>query len=271
MKYCPKCQQTKDKEDFGKAKDRPDGLRGWCKKCTNAATSEWQKNNPDKRREKGKRFYKNHREEILEEARPRAREWYRNNKEKALAYGKEWKEDNREKVNQYNRKWKEANAEAVRISDKEYRAKNKEQRLEYDRQWRTLNIERARELGRKATAKRRETPRGKLSSNVSREIRESLKTSKAARHWESLVDFTVDQLKLHLEKLFTTEMNWENYGSVWEIDHKVPIAVHNFEKPEDLDFRLCWSLKNLQPLEKSKNRSKGDKIEQPFQPALAFG
>lgn len=48
MKYCPKCKTNKNKIEFGKAKERGDGLRGWCKLCTNAATSKWQKDNRDK-------------------------------------------------------------------------------------------------------------------------------------------------------------------------------------------------------------------------------
>jgi len=91
-------------------------------------------------------------------------------------------------------------------------------------------------------------------------MNESLqKGMKAGRHWEELVNFTIDELKKHIEKLFTPEMTWENYGTYWHIDHKVPIAVFNFERPDDIDFHLCWSLKNLQPLEASKNMSKGAK------------
>jgi len=272
MKYCPKCQQTKDGEAFGKAKERFDGLRGWCKECTNIATAEWQKKNPDKARAKGRRYYGNHREEILELTRPRVREWYRANKDRALANSKEWAANNRAKVNQYSKKWKSANSEAIRISAKEYRSKNKQRRLEYNQAWREANIEKARNNGCRATARRLATPKGKLVSNISREIRASMKEkAKAGRHWESLVSFTIDQLKAHLEKLFKPGMTWENYGTVWEIDHKIPIAAFNFEAPEHIDFRLCWSLKNLQPLEALKNRSKGSKLEKPFQPSLAIG
>jgi 5-methylcytosine-specific restriction endonuclease McrA len=65
-------------------------------------------------------------------------------------------------------------------------------------------------------------------------------------------------------------MTWENYGTTWHIDHKIPIAAFNFERPDDIDFRLCWSLKNLQPLEVTKNLSKGGRVENPFQPSLAI-
>ena len=104
--------------------------------------------------------------------------------------------------------------------------------------------------------------------NISRAMHHSIKKSKAGRHWETLVNFTIDQLKMHLEKLFTSDMSWENYGSYWHIDHKTPMAVFNFNKPEDIDFRLCWSLKNLQPLAAKENIKKGTKLEKPFQPSL---
>lgn len=125
---------------------------------------------------------------------------------------------------------------------------------------------------RRANTKRRKNIKYRISGSVSRGIRTSLfdNGSKENQHWETLVDFTVDQLKGHLEKLFKPGMTWENYGTYWHIDHKTPIAVFNFEKPEDIDFKICWSLKNLQPLEASINMSKGAKIDKPFQPSLAI-
>lgn len=94
--------------------------------------------------------------------------------------------------------------------------------------------------------------------------------SKNRRRWEKLVGYTADDLKIHLEKRFTPGMSWANYGALWEIDHIIPKAVFNFTTPEDIDFKRCWELKNLQPLEARKNRSKGAHIDKPFQPALTI-
>jgi hypothetical protein len=65
-------------------------------------------------------------------------------------------------------------------------------------------------------------------------------------------------------------MNRENYGLFWEVDHKIPVAAFNFQTPEDPDFKKCWSLKNLQPLGKSENRRKQDRVDKPFQPSLTI-
>jgi hypothetical protein len=64
-------------------------------------------------------------------------------------------------------------------------------------------------------------------------------------------------------------MSWENYGKyTWHIDHITPVAAFNYDNPECLDFKKCWALSNLQPLEAKKNHSKKDKIVSPFQPSL---
>jgi len=234
MKYCPKCKTIKNDSDFGKAKGRSDGLRGWCKVCTNLATSKWQKNNPEKAKAKRERFYAKH--DNYE------KEYYEANKKTIKGRAREWYNSNRERALNSSKAWAEANPEQVLESKKKYNRKY------------------------------RSTPKGNISSTISKRMNESLqKGTKSGRHWEELVGFTVDQLKSHIEKLFKPGMAWENYGTIWEIDHKVPIAVFNFEKPDDIDFRLCWSLKNLQPLEKSENRSKGAKIDREFQPSLAMG
>lgn len=60
-------------------------------------------------------------------------------------------------------------------------------------------------------------------------------------------------------------MTWENHGiHGWHIDHKIPVSAFKFKKPEDEDFKLCWSLKNLQPLWAFDNISKKNKIDKSF-------
>jgi len=154
----------------------------------------------------------------------------------------------------------------------EWRKNNPEKCRQWQREWRKSNPEKTRDAYRRGAATRRSNPKYRLSNSISSGILQSIKNgAKANRHWESLVDFTADQLKEHLEQLFRPGWTWENYGSVWHIDHKTPIAVFNFDKPEDIDFRICWSLKNLQPMDVMENKIKSAKIDKPFQPSLAIG
>jgi hypothetical protein len=47
-----------------------------------------------------------------------------------------------------------------------------------------------------------------------------------------------------------------------------PITAFNFNTPEDIDFKRCWALSNLQPLWARDNLSKQNKLIKPFQPSL---
>ena len=111
---------------------------------------------------------------------------------------------------------------------------------------------------------------GKLNNNLSRAIGKTLRGSKNGTDWYVLVGYNAEKLKKHLEKQFTSELSWDNYGTYWHIDHVVPKAAFNFNRPEDIDFKRCWSLKNLQPLKAAENRHKYDHVDKPFQPSLTI-
>ena len=101
----------------------------------------------------------------------------------------------------------------------------------------------------------REDPSFRINRRISKAIWASLKGAKEFRKWEALVGYTLQDLMVHLERQFKDEMTWDNYGSYWEVDHIKPISLFN-----DSEFKLCWELKNLQPLEKTENRKKGNKF-----------
>lgn len=237
MKTCAKCKCTKELSEFYVRRGVGDGFQRTCKICSCLIAKEDYENNPEKYAKKEKERY------------AKDPEFYK-------AKTANWREQNPDKVIEYHKQWY---------------ANNKEYSIQQAREWNDAHPEQFRANLRRSNKKKRGTSEGQLNHCISSAVRHSLKNgAKASRHWEELVNFTIAQLRNHLEKLFTPEMNWENYGSVWEIDHKIPISVHNFERPEDLDFRLCWSLKNLQPLGRLKNRSKSNKIDKPFQSSLAI-
>lgn len=234
MKRCTKCNELKPLTEFGKQKGRKNYIKSVCRKCGNEY----------------------------------AHQRYIRDREKCLREAQKYRERNKEMLHEKYREWYVKNKERCTEKAKQRYTKNRDKVIKMVRSWEIEHPEKTREMRKKSFAKIRSTEKGRLNRNITTAVYRSLRGTKAGRHWENLVGFTVDQLKSHLEKLFTSEMNWGNYGTVWEIDHKIPIAVFNFEKPEHIDFRLCWSLKNLQPLESKKNASKCAKLENHFQPSL---
>lgn len=173
-------------------------------------------------------------------------------------------------LKQDHKKYRHEHADEHRKRNAEWRKANPEAANELRARWRKLNPERARESDRKSRRKMRSSPKGKLDSAISVGISSSLtRGSKAGRRWEDIVGYSIDDLVAHLEKLFLPGMSWENYGRKgWHVDHIIPLAAHNYETPEDPDFKRAWALSNLRPMWWMDNIVKGAKITSPFQPSL---
>ncbi|MDB4232434.1 hypothetical protein N9795_01875, partial [Candidatus Pelagibacter sp.] len=73
-----------------------------------------------------------------------------------------------------------------------------------------------------------------------------------------LLGCSLEKVKIHLEKQFKEEMNWDNHGSYWEVDHIIP--CDNFNMQDIEQQKQCFHYTNLQPLTKTQNRQKSNKI-----------
>jgi 5-methylcytosine-specific restriction endonuclease McrA len=95
------------------------------------------------------------------------------------------------------------------------------------------------------------------------------KQEKNRRKWCDLVGYNVEQLKTRLELTMPDEYTWDSFleGKL-HIDHIIPISAFNFDKPEHIDFKRCWSLGNLRLLPKKENLIKNNKLLQVFQPSF---
>lgn len=105
-------------------------------------------------------------------------------------------------------------------------------------------------------------PHINISRKMAARIKEGLSKkniNKNRKSWIELVGYSSSELKAHLENLFTNGMDWEIFktGAI-HIDHILPITLFRYESFNDLEFKLCWSLENLQPLWEFDNLSKND-------------
>ncbi len=69
-----------------------------------------------------------------------------------------------------------------------------------------------------------------------------------------LVGCTSEELKNYIASKFKPEMNWINFGEIWEIDHIIPIASFDMSIQEDQE--KCFHYTNLQPLFKTTEIAK---------------
>lgn len=236
-KICSRCREDKPLSDFYKSKKERLGVMSHCKACD---------------KEKGKKYYAENSDAVRERSNANKRA----DPEKHKAQNKRWYENNKDANYKRSKAWRLANPERHREFTKNSAAKNPSASLERNR-------------------RRRQTPLGQLENCIRVGFHKGLtKGSKAGRKTFALLGYTSRDLKEHLERLFEPGMSWDNYGhgaDCWHVDHIIPLAAHNYETPDDIDFKRAWALSNLRPLWSRDNLSKGAKLICGFfQPSLAL-
>jgi hypothetical protein len=187
-----------------------------------AINSYWKKHNKDKTRLERMRFRAKYPEKIkaqnkrFKEKNPNyKKEYYQKNKERAKEYWQNRTEEQKNAKAKYNRKWK----------NEQY--KN--------------NVE------------------FRLHCVISTAVRRSLLTEKDD-YIKNLLGYTIEELKNHLESQFEDWMTWDNFGltakkpkETWQIDHIIPANTFNITSTDSEEFRKCWALENLRPLDSFAN------------------
>ena len=72
----------------------------------------------------------------------------------------------------------------------------------------------------------------------------------------SYIGCNIQYLREWFEYNFTSDMNWNNYGSLWSIDHIIPVC--KFDLTNDNEKLKCWNWSNLMPVTIKFNSSKKD-------------
>lgn len=164
------------------------------------------------------------------------------------------------------------NKTRINEQSKQYYTLNREELLEKQTQYGKNNPE----VRRKATAKYLKSnpeyynnyrkhrynkdPQFKLRIILGNRLNEVLKKSKTYKisNIIALLGCSLDEVKEYLEKQFTFDMNWENHGIYWEVDHILP--CDSFDLSDIEQQKQCFHYTNLQPLIKTDNRIKSNKI-----------
>lgn len=153
------------------------------------------------------------------------------------------------------------NREKENAGGKVYKEKNKERCNELAREWKKNNPDKVRERKHRYYLENMKKPKFRLEMNITNSIRKRVKLNRQDRKLQDLLGYSTEELMKHLESKFKPEMNWENHGSYWHIDHVKPKSWFNYASTDDAEFKACWALSNLQPLEASINCSKQNRYE----------
>lgn len=265
-KVCTKCKQELPLEAFGKHKRTKDGLRCACKECERIYTDAYNKTERGKARfarfrgtAKAKAIQARYRKTAKAQACKKRHE--KTDKCKATRDAHRKSEEVAAKLKVDNKRYRQTPKHKATVAAYKQTPAYKESNDRYN------HTETHRAATREYQRKRRLEAGERLSDSIKTGIYLGLKSKKNGRHWETLVGYIAEDLMVHLESLFLVGMTWQNYGK-WHVDHIIPRLAFHYTTVDDLDFKRCWALDNLQPLWGSDNIRKSAKILKPFQPSL---
>ena len=208
-----------------------------CKKVVELINFGKLKNAPDGHRYECNFCRKEYRIQNKEKIKEKQQQYFEKNKGILLEKNKQYRQDNAIKINE-QRKWYR-NQEHIKI-------KIKEANKNY------LPIKKE-----KMKSRRKTDLNFQLSEILRSKVHKMLKGKNTS--YKLMIGCDNSFLMKWLEFRFDNGMNWNNFGSEWEIDHILPINSFNFEN--EIDKHVCFHWTNLQPLYSRENKQKTNKLQ----------
>lgn len=256
-KKCSKCGEVKSSDQFYKDSSNTSGLYSCCKACKQKYAHDRWRNDPEyrakkkiedsKRTDYRKKYIAEKRKDpAFVEKRKEYMKEYHNKVDWKIYVNKKIKEDPtyRDKLNESARKYRENNREKCLEAQKKSNAKRrstqeyKDWRNDYEKKQRDNNPEYRMLLS--------------IRVRINKSIVNKTESSKA------LLGCSMKFFTKYIREMFVDDMSWENYGSVWHLDHIVP--CNHFDMTKPYNQKICFNYRNYQPLTVYENCSKQDDL-----------
>jgi hypothetical protein len=228
LKICKICGISKNVDNFPISKQILNKIyyRKQCKPC-----------HMEINKKSRLKHYKKNKNIILEDK----RKYYEDNKNIILNKVKIYNSTHKIQKNEYNMSYYKDNKKIMQIRSNIYRKE-----------------------------KRKTDPIYKLRADFSTIIRRALKNNGGSKKKSSIkkyLPYSIKELKLYLENQFEPWMTWENNSNyntkiwndndqstwTWQLDHIIPQSDLPYYSMEDDNFKKCWALNNLRPLNSKQN------------------
>lgn len=237
VKICSKCNEEKGTLLFVKNSNV-------CKLCKSLYMKQYSENNKSDIKLRKKKVYEDNKNIIL----TKSKEYYVANKEAKKLSTRLYYAENSKIIKEKKGKYYEANKEGIIRKNISYEFKRRKTDIVY-----------------------------RLRKDTSKVISIALRLAGGSKDGQSVMNYlpySIQDLKIHLEKQFESWMNWNNRGSyiknqynnndkstwTWNIDYIIPQSTLPYTSMEDDNFKKCWALSNLRPLKSIDNLKKGSKF-----------
>lgn len=230
-KTCSKCKLSKSIISFSKNKRTKDGFRCCCKECDKIHTEKYMLENKEKIKQRKAEYRSN--PEVKEKEKQKYKEYYHRPEVKQRYEEYRNKPEIKERSNEYFHRPEVK--EKMKENAKRNSTKRKEvlkERYKNDENFQLVSI---------------------IRSRLSKALKRNKNKSSIV-----YLGCDIEFLKKWLEFRFDENMNWDNLGTYWHIDHVLPI--NRFNLTNDDDKMVCFNWTNLQPLTSTENLQKKDKL-----------
>lgn len=219
MKTCTSCNESKHIDCYTNNKNYIDGKELRCKSCF----KQYREANKDRQ----KQYDVEYKTKYKEKLKIQDKEYYLKHKKKPKKIKE--KKYTKEYIKEYNKNWNILNKDKRKIASKKWFQNNKTSIKEHNKNRYQNDIQ------------------YRLRFIVSCNIHHALKREYKVKNFKSkmYLGCLIEEYKKYLELLFLPEMNWDNYGKIWEIDHKQALA--NFDLTLEENQFKAFNYINTEP------------------------
>jgi hypothetical protein len=182
------------------------------------------------------------------------KKWYRENDSKLAEKQHAYYLANKDKILVQNREYRIQNAETIFHQRRQYRVKNKDHITQKNKEYVPTRCKQIKE-------RRKVDPCFRIREQMRACLHRGLRKigGKQGISTVAYLGCEITIFKEWLEFQFDKDMSWDNYGTLWDIDHILP--VNKFDMTNVKSREICFNWTNMQPLRKKENMSKSDNIE----------
>ncbi len=212
-------------------------------------------------------------------------DYYKKNKQKIQQYKNKYWQENKEALYKYKKQWRKKYLNVLKICpihkveyyseecnicsgirNKIYKNTHKKEIKEYQKSYASKNRDK---ININYKKRREKDPIYNLRRIISNSVYSMIKKQKCIKRGSisKYLPYSIQELREHLEKQFESWMNWYNHGKyiaekwddndqstwTWQIDHIIPQSKLPYTSMLDDNFKKCWSLDNLRPLNAKQN------------------
>nr|WP_294905551.1 hypothetical protein [uncultured Lacibacter sp.] len=69
----------------------------------------------------------------------------------------------------------------------------------------------------------------------------------------------IENFRKWIEVQFVDGFGWDNFGTLWQFEHVIPVTLFDFEDEQEL--KLCWNFVNIRIEDVQRSKERGNRVD----------